>query len=236
VITKILKEYMLKTHPCSSKVAHEHHELRKRDISCSHTKQLDELIIGHSHSHWDHTAGDAELLNFKSPFLKETTLVSAHNVTAVQAAYGINTWPTDIGKIDLGNRILDIIPLPGHDPTAIAIYDRSTGLLLTGDSVYPGRIFIPKSSIQDFKDSHQRLQNFVEGKEVSWVLGCHIEQKKTPFEEYPIETEWQPDEHALQFPVSILDDVEEALKQLDGSLGQTMFAEFSFVVVRDRED
>jgi hydroxyacylglutathione hydrolase len=230
-IEEVIEKYMKEQHACLPHSYHGHNELRKRDISCSHIKQLDKLTIGHSHSHWDHTAGDSEFLNFTSSFIKDTVLIPPSNVTALQTAYAIKKWPTDIGKVDLGTRILDIIPLPGHDPTAIAIYDRQTGLLLTGDSVYPGRLYIPKIYFQDYKDSHQRLQKFVEGKEVSWVLGCHVEQKKTPFEEYPSETRWQPEEHVLQLPASILDDVEEGLKTLDGSFGQTMFAEFSLVVL-----
>jgi hydroxyacylglutathione hydrolase len=212
-----------------------HRELRKRAFStCSHTP-LKELIIGHSHSHSDHIAGDSELANFTSPFLTKTTLIPPHNATLLESAYSIGTWPTDIGKVDLGNRVLDIIPIPGHQKESIAVYDRETGLLLTGDSVYPGRIYIPQTAIQKFKDSHARLQKFVDANEVSWVLGCHIEQKQTPFEEYPSGTVRQPNEHVLQLPVEIVGEMSAAVAGLGSEIGQTMFREFSLVVVKQVE-
>jgi hydroxyacylglutathione hydrolase len=192
-----------------------------------------ELIIGHSHSHWDHTAGDAEMRNFSMPDV--TTKFIAPDVASVIDGYSIPSWPNETAVLDLGgSRLLDIIPLPGHTPDAIAVYDRQTGLLLTGDSVYPGRIFIPQSKIRTFKESHSRLRRFLRENdwEVSWVLGCHIEQKSTPFEEYPLGTKYQPHEHVLQFNVSILEDVEDGLKRIDDDMkpGQVMFAEFSLVV------
>ena len=44
-----------------------------------------------------------------------------------------------VGRIDLGDRIIDVIPIPGHDVLSLAYYDRQTGILLTGDGLYPGR-------------------------------------------------------------------------------------------------
>lgn len=206
----------------------QHQELRKRQDA---HRPLS-LIIGHSHSHWDHTAGDSELSNFTHPSISNTTLIPASNLTAIAEAYAISSWPQSLGKLDLGGRILDIIPIPGHTPDSITVYDRETGLLLTGDSAYPGRIFLPHSEISTFKDSQARIRDFVKMKEISWVLGCHIEQKKTPFEEYPLGTIWQPDEHVLQLPVEILADMETALDGMSNKTqpGQIMFKEFSIVV------
>jgi hydroxyacylglutathione hydrolase len=229
-IKKIIEEYIIKNHHCAGSSSGTHNELRKRSLSCSGVSKLSNLLIGHSHSHWDHIAGDSSLSNLTSPFVSKTTLVPPHNISALKQHYGIDLWPENLGKVDLGRRILDVIPLPGHQRESIAIYDRETGLLLTGDSVYPGRIFMSENHIQEFKDSHQRLQKFVKGKEVSWVLGCHIEQKKTPFEEYPMNTVRQPDEHVLQFDVGILDIMGDALEGLDGRAGQTMCEEFSLFV------
>jgi hydroxyacylglutathione hydrolase len=207
-----------------------HQELLKRSSPCSH-HPLSELIIGHSHSHDDHIAGDAELKNFKSSYVRRTTFIPPHNTTALKVAYAIHEWPQSQGRLDLGNRILDIIPIPGHQNESIAVYDRQTGLLLTGDSVYPGRLFIPKDDFETFKMSHSRLEEWAKGREISWVLGCHIEQKKRPFEEYPKGTIWQPEEHVLQLDVGVLRKVGLALQSIDGeSKGQKMFAEFSIVL------
>jgi hydroxyacylglutathione hydrolase len=191
-----------------------------------------ELIVGHSHSHWDHVAGDPEMKNFSMPGV--TTKFIAPDVDSVIEGYSFHSWPEKTTVLDLGSRELDVIPIPGHTPDAIAVYDRQTGLLLTGDSVYPGRIFIPQDAITTFKKSHKRLKRFAlaSGYEISWVLGCHIEQKKTPFEEYPSGTRRQPDEHVLQLDVSIIEDMDKALRKLEVGMTprQVMFNEFSFVI------
>lgn len=228
MLTQIIQDYV-----CSKSQfirADSHQELRKRSAPCSQPP-ISELIVGHSHSHDDHTSGDAELRNFTSPLVLKTTIVPPHNVSALKAAYSIRSWPNSRGELDLGGRIVDIIPVPGHQMESIAVYDRQTGLLLTGDSVYPGRLYVPRDDFETFKTSHARMKKFVEEREVSWVLGCHIEQKRVAFEEYPQGTVWQPDEHVLQFQVDVLGDIELALESIDGKTkGQKMFAEFSVVV------
>jgi glyoxylase-like metal-dependent hydrolase (beta-lactamase superfamily II) len=84
------------------------------------------LIVVHSHSHSDHVAGDLGFRN--SPNVQ---LVPA-SVVELQKAFSIKTWPTDVVSIDLGGRVVDLIPIPGHDAASIALYDRRTGILLTG--------------------------------------------------------------------------------------------------------
>lgn len=170
--------------------------------------------------------------NFSMPGV--TTKFIAPDIDSVIEGYSFRSWPEKTAVLDLGSRKLDVIPIPGHTSDAIAVYDRQTGLLLTGDSVYPGRIYIPEGAITIFKESHKRLIHFAldSANEIKWILGCHIEQKKTPFEEYPIGTRRQPDEHTLQLDVSILEDMERALDKLQIGMasGQIMFKDFSWVV------
>lgn len=191
-----------------------------------------ELIVGHSHSHWDHVAGDPEMKNFSMPGV--TTRFIAPDLDSVIKGYSFRSWPKQTAVLDLGSRNLHVVPIPGHTPDAIAVYDRQTGLLLTGDSVYPGRIYIPEDAITVFKESHNRLRRFAldPANEIKWILGCHIEQKKTPFKEYPIGTRRQPDEHTLQFDGSILEDMGKGLDKLHLGMspGQIMFKEFSWVI------
>jgi len=61
---------------------------------------------------------------------------------AIAKATGMANWPTDIGHIDLGGRVIDVIPFPGHQEASIALYDRMTGNLMTGDSLYPGLLTV----------------------------------------------------------------------------------------------
>src|SRR6202522_957256 len=61
------------------------------------------LLVGHSHSHDDHIAGDAQLR------ARPNTTVLALTVDATMKSYGIGKWPDAAGKIDLGGRIIDVI-------------------------------------------------------------------------------------------------------------------------------
>jgi len=164
------------------------------------------MIVGHSHSHGDHIAGDAQ---FRSR--ADTTMVPL-TVAGTQAFFGIARWPEDIGRIDLGDRVIDVVPIPGHDVLSLAYYDRQTGVLLTGDSLYPGRLYV--RDFPAFVASTQRLVAFTEGKIVTHVLGCHIEQTRTPYLDYKIGTKYQPDEHSLELGRGELLELAEALAHM----------------------
>jgi glyoxylase-like metal-dependent hydrolase (beta-lactamase superfamily II) len=45
-------------------------------------------------------------------------------------------------RLDLGVRALTCIASPGHDAAAVTFYDAYAGLLLIGDTVYPGRLYV----------------------------------------------------------------------------------------------
>jgi len=79
------------------------------------------LVVIHSHGHGDHTAADDQ---FKG---QPNVEFIAATPEEIQKATGIKKWPTDIGQIDLGNRIIDVIPIPGHHAASITLYDRVTG-------------------------------------------------------------------------------------------------------------
>ena len=59
---------------------------------------------------------------------------------------------------DLGGRVLEVTGIPGHHEAAIAVYDPWTGFLLTGDTVYPGRLYV--RDMPAFMDSLDRLVAF----------------------------------------------------------------------------
>ncbi|MDB4965318.1 MAG: beta-lactamase domain protein, partial [Myxococcales bacterium] len=164
------------------------------------------LLVAHSHAHGDHVASDAQFAGQPN-----TTLI-AKTVPAVQAAFGIKTWPTDPGTVDLGDRILDVVPIPGHEATHIAIYDRQTGLLLTGDTLYPGLLFV--NDWPQYRASAARLRAFVATRSVSHVLGAHIEMTNTPTVNYAYGTTYQPAEHVLDLAATHLTELEAALTSL----------------------
>jgi hydroxyacylglutathione hydrolase len=164
------------------------------------------LLVTHSHSHGDHIAGDSTFTGKPGVTLVPLT------VEAAQEAFHIARWPEDHGQIDLGDRILDVIAIPGHDKLSVAFYDRKTGVLLTGDSLYPGRLYV--SDFPEFARSTQRLVDFTRGKIIAHVLGTHIEQAATPYLDYPVRTVYQPNEHPLALSRGTLLELNEALIQM----------------------
>ena len=40
--------------------------------------------------------------------------------------------------IDLGDRVFEVLHVPGHSPGSIALWERATGVLFSGDAVYDG--------------------------------------------------------------------------------------------------
>lgn len=174
------------------------------------------LVVVHSHSHGDHVAGDPGFKN-----LPNVQLVPA-SVPELQKAFGIKTWPTDIVPIDLGGRVVDLIPIPGHDVAGIALYDRQTGILLTGDSFYPGRLYVGDAEFPTFVASHWRLVDFTADKPVAHILGTHIEQTSTPFVDYPRGTVYQPEEHSLELTRGVLLELNDALTRLNGKLDRVV--------------
>ena len=92
--------------------------------------------------------------------------------------------------------MLEVTGIPGHHPASIAVFDPWTGFLLTGDSVYPGRLYADDMPV--FVASAERLVDFAATRPVRHVMGCHIEMTRTPGHDYPIGTTYQPDEPPLQ--------------------------------------
>jgi hydroxyacylglutathione hydrolase len=181
------------------------------------------LLVVHSHEHGDHVAGDAEVAAIKDPAMP-VTLVKAE-LGPTKKLYGIVNWPEDVGHIDLGDRVIDVVPIPGHSAVSVALYDRRTAVLLSGDSMYPGRLYV--ADFPAFVASIDRLVKFTEGKPVAQVLGNHIEQTSTPFLDYPVGTMYQPKEHELAMSRGSLLELQAALHGMNGTPERLCLRDFS---------
>jgi glyoxylase-like metal-dependent hydrolase (beta-lactamase superfamily II) len=181
------------------------------------------LVVVHSHSHSDHIAGDEDIQKLKDPAIPITFV--AAKIEETKAFYKISNWPEEIGSVDLGSRVLDAIPIPGHDIVSMALYERQTGILLTGDSLYPGRLYI--HDLDAYQKSTERLIKFTEGKPVAYILGCHIEESRTPFLDYAIGTIYQPEEHELALSRGALFELNDALLSLHGKPARLALKDFS---------
>src|SRR5260370_32618899 len=177
------------------------------------------LVVAHTHAHGDHIAGDK---GFEG--LPNTTLIPA-TIEAEQKAFGIATWPEQAGSIDLGNRVIDVIAIPGHQPAHVAYYDRQTAILHTGDHLYPGRLYV--TDFPAYEASTRRLVEFTATRPVAHIVGCHIEQSAPPFIDYPVGTTYQPQEHNLELGRAHLLELLAGLEAMHGKPERAFFRDFT---------
>jgi glyoxylase-like metal-dependent hydrolase (beta-lactamase superfamily II) len=180
-----------------------------------------ELLVLHTHSHGDHVAGDEQFRD-----RPHTTLVGT-SLGEVTAFLELGRWPDVTATIDLGDRIVDVIPSPGHDVAAVTYFDHETGWLLTGDTVYPGRLYV--RDWPAYVATIRRLVAFADTHSISQVLGCHIEMTRFAGRDYKIRTTYQPEEAPLEMTVGQLHDLLEAVEKLDNRTGAHLFDDFIVV-------
>jgi len=62
-------------------------------------------------------------------------------------------------RIDLGDRSFEVLHLPGHSPGSIALWEKKTGWLFSGDVVYDGPLLdqLEGSNSDDYLTSMERL-------------------------------------------------------------------------------
>ena len=177
------------------------------------------LVVAHSHGHGDHVAADSQFLH------RPNTVVVGRDTASVRSFFGIRHWPADTATIDLGGRVLDILPIPGHQPASIAVYDRRTGILLTGDTFYPGRLYVRDTAA--FAMSIHRLADFARKHHVTHLLGAHVENSRTPYRDYPIGTLDQPEEHELDLQPAQLFALDSVVQAMRGKMTRTVLQDFT---------
>ncbi|GIK99089.1 MAG: MBL fold metallo-hydrolase [Alphaproteobacteria bacterium] len=120
------------------------------------------LIAVASHAHFDHIGNHHEFAEraihrAEADILAEPTrpatladlYVSDEIFTALppgdydSARYGVVAAPAtrlleDGDVVDLGDRAFEVMHLPGHSPGSIALWEKATGVLFSGDVVYDG--------------------------------------------------------------------------------------------------
>ena len=165
------------------------------------------LIVTHTHGHRDHIAGDEQFVG------KPDTKLVAAQVDDIKKFFGIQHWPIDHGSVDLGKRVVTIIPIPGHEKASIAFYDQASRLLLTGDTFYPGRLYVEDWGA--FKQSIATLLEFSEHHPPMFILGNHIEMSTTPGIDYPTGSTYQPEEHQLPLTIVELKELHLSLIRID---------------------
>jgi hydroxyacylglutathione hydrolase len=183
------------------------------------TSRRNHLIVAHSHAHADHAAWDSQFAH------RPDTTVIARRQDAIQRTFAIETWPDTVGSLDLGGRVLTVMPIPGHEDQHIAVHDSNTGLMLTGDTFYPGLLVV--NDWPAYRASARRLAQFVDTHDVTYLLGAHIEMQRSSGRLYPLGTTFQPDEHPLQLlPSDLVEWATHCDALGENAVGQHTFASF----------
>ena len=213
----------------------------------AHPREGYGLLVLHTHPHGDHVAGDAQFAG-----RADTVLVDANRDSAWEffgftgglggsgdrggsggsgGVGGSGDWAGPPAQVDLGGRVLECWPSPGHHQAAVTFYDPYAGFLLTGDTVYPGRLYI--HDWPAFVRTIDRLIGFCSTRPVTHVLGCHIEMSREPGVDYPIFTTYQPDEPPLQMTVDQLREIRRAIDEAGGRPGRHVFPGFILCLDED---
>lgn len=154
------------------------------------------VVVLNSHTHDDHVGGNWQftfVYGMDTDFTRANAKGSRDDAQAEIApdqlcgdlpkgfnpkTYATKPWKIshfvhDGFKINLGGRTVEIVATPGHTPDAIALLDRANGLLFTGDSYYPGPIWLyrPETDLDAYVASVKRLAALAP--QLKLVLGAH---------------------------------------------------------------
>lgn len=178
------------------------------------------LVVMHSHAHGDHIAADEQFAD------REDTTIVGHRVEDVAEFFLLDSWPNGNNAFDLGGRIVDIVPTPGHHDTHVIVYDRSTRLLFSGDVLYPGRLYFQCGKADEFRSSIDRVAEFANTREVSWILGAHIELAQEPGKSFDSDDLVRTDERLLEMTPATITSVKSALLQMGDRLRVEPYDDF----------
>jgi glyoxylase-like metal-dependent hydrolase (beta-lactamase superfamily II) len=155
----------------------------------AHPRESYSLTVAHSHGHGDHTAGDSQFAG------RQNTVVVPTDVDGVRDFFGFANWPDETVTYDLGGRVVRVIGGPGHEEAATIFYDPWTAVLFTGDTVYPGRLYVV--DMPQFLATIERALAVVASVPVRYLMGCHIEMSALPGQDHPLGSNAHPGEPPL---------------------------------------
>lgn len=156
-----------------------------------------EPLVINSHTHYDHIGGnyqfreiygmDTEFTQSNSngipyddvkEFVSEAWIHTETPKDFVAKQYHINPYNIarilkDRDRVDLGDRILEIIFTPGHTPDSLCLLDRQNRLLFTGDTFYPAPLYahFPESNLDQYAETAKLLHALQS--EVDYVVPAH---------------------------------------------------------------
>lgn len=175
------------------------------------------VLLATTHAHWDHIGGHALFQSIAVHEAEEAWLSGAFplplqavkaSLTKIPcefpAAFSVENYRLyqggaqrllhDGDQLDLGGRSLLTVHTPGHSPGHCCYYEADRGYLFSGDLIYGGCLdaFYPSTNPTLFLQSVERVRHM----EITRVLPGH---------------------HALQIPVSLVDEIAAAFSRLQSA-------------------
>jgi glyoxylase-like metal-dependent hydrolase (beta-lactamase superfamily II) len=141
------------------------------------------VTVLNSHTHFDHVGGNHQfehVWSVSTPFSVANSMGVENEMVKTEVSpdalcHGLPVGVTmeehrilpftitgkvaDGSIIDLGNRKLEVLQVPGHTDDAIALLDRASGFLWTGDTFYEGPIWLyfPETDLAAYRQSIARM-------------------------------------------------------------------------------
>ena len=167
------------------------------------------LVVAHTHGHQDHRAGDAAFAALPE------TIVVPHDGEAMREFFGLRDWPEGGARFDLGGRIVEIVPTPGHHQDHVVFLDSRTRLLFSGDFLLPGRLLV--EDVDAYVASALRVVEAVAAHGTTHALGAHVEMNSAG-QLYAGGATHHPDERqiAVAFSMSDANALGQALRDFNG--------------------
>ena len=99
--------------------------------------------------------------------------LNTYSIKGAKVTHTVN----DGDIIDLGNRELEIVWVPGHTLDSVAVIDKKNGLLFTGDAYYPSNLyaFSIDSDTKAYAKSMRKLANKIKDMQLKWIYPGHNE-------------------------------------------------------------
>jgi glyoxylase-like metal-dependent hydrolase (beta-lactamase superfamily II) len=157
------------------------------------------LLVINTHSHFDHVSGNYQfdtIYGVNNTFALNNAkghdnAVNGQEMTAdtfwknlppefsmesyENKPYQIDYYVADGEIIELGERPIEVVFIPGHSPDSIMLIDKNNRLMLTGDSFYPAPLYLysETSSFRDFANSVKTMLSYQD--RVDFLLPGHNE-------------------------------------------------------------
>lgn len=167
-----------------------------------------QLVVMHSHGHTDHVGGDSEFIG------RPDTAIVGHSQAEVVEFFGMRNWPNEAVSFDLGGRLVDVLPAPGHQAAHVVVFDRTTRILFTGDAVYPGILRFQCGAAAQYLSSIERIGDFASANGARGLLGGHIEMRSAAGQYYRSPDQTRGDERGLELDPSVLSEIAAAVRRM----------------------